>query len=1093
MIVFHQDMVNYRVKKDEVADGDRHRGTTGCTSSTPTAGHALSDRRARSATGSMSTRRNRSRSAPATGSAGPATINARTLINGERAEVTGIDRGRVRLRLEDGRAISLKADDPQLRHIDYAWSSTVHGAQGSTEDGVIAVLDSSHGALTDQSTFYVEISRARDRAVVLTDNLEQLVEVLEANTGERASALKAIDERVELDAAEIARLLPEKTPVWTPREEWAALEAQARREGTTLFLVEGYEALIGGTRKLALLPDLPPAIQEIVDGLLAYDRACRGHDAAAGEFLGLLDAHAVKRDALEETAEARGSPVAGLEDYLDWRNMAGRLSTNGKALLQDIGDRAGDAGRRISERLKQIPGLLALDDAIQEFETLRREVNGRAEAARTIPFYAEGHDDLVGQARALVPMPGLPAHTSATVSATIADADACEKLRAEIVALRDDAAGLVKEREDLEERARAVPPKELAPPTVLDDYGAWSDRCKEAAERRQAMLDDSGTWQPHLDRFKDEATEITADVDRLEELHGHDEAWTKFSETRRTILEEAQAQSCIWFHVEGWAAFAQEAGLLAQRKGLPEGAAEAAKRVLDYDSSCKAVESFFKGAEQHRERWDTLQKETGRRAQQNPDDSIVDLPDYSPLSESERGLRETGKAILENEQTYGPLLRRIPEGRERIGSSLNRLERHGLLDEFVDTMGRLGETERSAVERSISSLDDNACRGATAAAERLAKERELEEAARARLEAELDAQAARATQWLELLRLFREMEELEREYGELEEHAAHQEVPRTLLPESPAWQERNRTFEEDARWALYDEDLSRSWQSLTDAPERIGEGLERAPERQRIPELEADQIAEMVTTELARLRDPDAAHTFSRDWWGQEPLAAGDRIRVMQWEGGPGREAMVCWPGPGGGCSPHDVLALEWVATVPGHGPDGAIERVAAPDLAGSGVHRASWSDERLRDVEVARQQSATSPALPLNCRDDLAVGDLVRWTEIVEPKRDTRWGGRPAGAGRAMVVEVEAELVERTAGKKKEEDRCKLEERWRSDNQPCGQIELSLGMLMAGGAFHAFWDVRKERDRKALEQKQELKEAREKLLQPGPDMSMKR
>ena len=183
--------------------------------------------------------------------------------------------------------------------------------QGITADGVIAVLDSSHGALTDQSTFYVEISRARDRAVVLTDNLEQLVEVLEANTGELASALKAINERIEPDAAEIARLLPEKTPVWTPREEWAALEAQARLEGTTLFLVEGYEALIGRTRKLALLPDLPPAIQEIVDGLLAYDRACRGHDAAAGEFLGLLDAHAVKRDALEETAEARGSPVRG--------------------------------------------------------------------------------------------------------------------------------------------------------------------------------------------------------------------------------------------------------------------------------------------------------------------------------------------------------------------------------------------------------------------------------------------------------------------------------------------------------------------------------------------------------------------------------------------------------------------------------------------------------------------------------------------------------------------------------------------------------------------------------------------------------------
>ena len=1090
-VVFHQDLVNYRVKKDEVLT------VAGIEHDQVNLLHPDGKPRGIRPAGSIRYRLDVYETRPIEIRAGDRirwTRNdkARTLINGERAEVTAIDRGRVRLRLEDGRTLSLREDDPQLRHIDHAWSSTVHGAQGITADGVIAVLDSSHGALTDQSTFYVEISRARDRAVVLTDNLEQLVEVLEANTGERATAREAIDERIEPDAAEIARLLPEKTPVWTPREEWAALEAQARLEGTTLFLVEGYEALIGRTRKLALLPDLPPAIQEIVDGLLAYDRACRGHDAAAGEFLGLLDAHAVKRDALEEAAEARGSPVAGLEDYPDWRDMAGRLSTNGKALLQDIGDRAGDAGRRISERLEQIPGLLALDDAVQEFETLRREVNGRAEAARTIPFYAEGHDDLVGQARALVPMPGLPAHTSATVAATIADADACEMRRAEIVALRDDAAGLVKERRGLEERARDVPPNELAPPTALDDYAAWSERCKEAAERRQAMLDDPDTWRAHLDRLKDEAREIAADVDRLKELRGHDEAWTKLFDMRRSIVDQVKAGDGIAFYLTGWAAFAEEARSLAQRKGLPEGAAEAAKRVLDYDRSCRAVESFFKGAEQHRERWDALQEETERRAQQNPDVSIVDLPDYLPSLTPSGDFARPARRSSKTTRLTVPFCAGFRRAGRGSAPRWNRLERHGLLDEFVDTMGRLGETERSAVERSISSLDDNACRGATAAAERLAKERELEEAARARLEAELDAQAARAAQWLELLRLFREMEELEREYGELEEHAAHQEVPRTLLPESPAWQERNRTFEEDARWALYDEDLPRSWQSLTDAPERIGEGLERARERQRIPELEADQIAEMVTTELARLRDPDAAHTFSRDWWGQEPLVAGDRIRARQWEGGPGREAVVRLPGQNGGCAPEDVLVLEWVATGPGHEPEEPIQRISSLDLASGSVQRADWSDESLRDVEVARQRPGPAAAFPLDCTRDLAVGDLVRWTEIVEPERDTRLGGRPAGTGRAMVVEVVAELVKRTAGKKEEEDRCKLEERWRSDNQPCGQIELSLGMLMAGGAFRGFWDDEKERDRMAHEQKQELKEAREMMLRPGPEMSMK-
>ena len=45
--------------------------------------------------------------------------------------------------------------------------------------------------VSNQQTFYVQLSRARENAVVLTDNREQLVETLEANTGERITALDA--------------------------------------------------------------------------------------------------------------------------------------------------------------------------------------------------------------------------------------------------------------------------------------------------------------------------------------------------------------------------------------------------------------------------------------------------------------------------------------------------------------------------------------------------------------------------------------------------------------------------------------------------------------------------------------------------------------------------------------------------------------------------------------------------------------------------------------------------------------------------------------------------------------------------------------
>ena len=118
----------------------------------------------------------------------------RGLINGEEAEVRAIGANTLTLRVAGGRDIAFARNDPQLRHLAYAYASTVHGAQGQTHERVIAVLDSGFGHLSNQQTFYVQLSRARENAVVLTDNREQLIETLEANTGERITALEAIGE-----------------------------------------------------------------------------------------------------------------------------------------------------------------------------------------------------------------------------------------------------------------------------------------------------------------------------------------------------------------------------------------------------------------------------------------------------------------------------------------------------------------------------------------------------------------------------------------------------------------------------------------------------------------------------------------------------------------------------------------------------------------------------------------------------------------------------------------------------------------------------------------------------------------------------------
>ena len=70
----------------------------------------------------------------------------------------------------------------------------MHAFQGRTVDNVIAAMEARHPHLTTQKSFYVEISRARDRAELVTDDAAELRVQLQAVTGERIAALEGIGE-----------------------------------------------------------------------------------------------------------------------------------------------------------------------------------------------------------------------------------------------------------------------------------------------------------------------------------------------------------------------------------------------------------------------------------------------------------------------------------------------------------------------------------------------------------------------------------------------------------------------------------------------------------------------------------------------------------------------------------------------------------------------------------------------------------------------------------------------------------------------------------------------------------------------------------
>ena len=943
-VVFHQDMVNYRLKKDEALT------VTGIEGERVALGHPDGKPRHVKPAGRVRYYLDVFETRPIEIRAGDRirwtrNDHGRGLINGERAEVAAIARNRVRLVLEEGREVSLRADDPQLRHIDYAWSSTVRGAQGSTADGVIAVLDTSHRALTDQSTFYVEISRARDRAVVLTDNLDELVEVLEANTGERATALDAVGEPIEMDVQALALRIPQKAPLWTPGEEWAALEARARREGTVAFRAEGYDALMERVRVLAERPDLPAATREVLDGLLAYDRACREGDAAAREFAALLAAHAKTRRGLEEAAGADGHAIAGLEGYGDWRAHSARLIANGEALLAELGALAGDAGREIRDGLSRLPALHTLDDAHRAFETLRDQVARAAEEEDTIPYYAEGHDALLKSARALAGMADLSAHARKAAEEVVAEAKACKRRRAEIGALGTKATKLLKKRGEIETAFREDPANRLVPTTGSPDYAAWSARCEAAEKRWKAIRSDAVTWDPHLDRPEVDKEALEADMDRLGDLRGHDKAWAALYAIRSDIVERARAERTAPFDLPEWDAFADKARALKARPGLPEAADRAAEAVLDYDSRCR----FLPSAEAHGARWDALRAEaaTGENV------SIVDLSGYAPLTEAERTLRETGEAILAD--GGGPHLDRIPDGAARAAAALEGLESHALLDRCVAAMNGLEEAAGGA----WASFPGDPLGETVEDAEALAKERGLEDEARRRLKAAIEEQAALLAQLAAIRQLLRDMEALDRHEQEFGESAARYEgLLRDLVPGWGDWRTAHEAFPEAARPPLEDAAFEEFRQARPDVVDEIRKAVETVRDRLALaaPELGLDTaMGGAAYLEETGAWQPDAAD-FSIEC--KRDIVAGDIVHFMA--------QADALPGSLDGEDAREVQVLALI-----------VDRTAG-----------KWEDEDLCTLETLwRSDDGPGGTFALQL-DVLTVGDCARMMREQEEER---------------------------------------------------------------------------------------------------------
>jgi conjugative relaxase-like TrwC/TraI family protein len=116
------------------------------------------------------------------------------LANGERFKVAAVEPGKVTLEA-GGRRVELQADKPL--HLDHAYATTVHSAQGLTADRVLIDTET-YSRTTAKDVYYVAISRARQEARIYTNDIRTLPDAI-ARENPKHAALDLTREKQMFD------------------------------------------------------------------------------------------------------------------------------------------------------------------------------------------------------------------------------------------------------------------------------------------------------------------------------------------------------------------------------------------------------------------------------------------------------------------------------------------------------------------------------------------------------------------------------------------------------------------------------------------------------------------------------------------------------------------------------------------------------------------------------------------------------------------------------------------------------------------------------------------------------------------------------
>ena len=393
------------------------------------------------------------------------------LVNGEQATVMEIGQRSVRFRMDNGRTCSISRNDPQLRHIDHAYSTTVHGAQGMTSPRVIAVLEA--GGRADQDLLYVEISRASEGFELVVDDRELLAE----RPGIDEGALEAI-------GADLAAPVVDPDLFAGLQADWRSLRRRADEEGIVLYLADGYGEVVAQIAALGVIEDLPADMRGFVDAVLAEHTAHQQRDDKIRGLAESLVGHWRQWPELCWKASSLDVAPGTLNEHRQWRGKGDRLAVQARNLLVD----RGEDGRHLSAMEGVRSGLessLAQIEKVRTAADLARKMEGWAEETDGPEIDAPDYPELIRQADTLDERNGALAKDQETVTDWM-DADAgWKEARAEVEKFVELVGRIDGERKEHE--AKCVEAGRLLPAPSLLRSGA--KRVCRTAERLESRMD----------------------------------------------------------------------------------------------------------------------------------------------------------------------------------------------------------------------------------------------------------------------------------------------------------------------------------------------------------------------------------------------------------------------------------------------------------------------------------------------------------------------------------------------------------------------------------------------------------------------------